>query len=838
LKFSYRWLREFVPGLNIDTGQLFSLITTKTAECEGIEPVGGHFADIVAARVLEVEPMPKGKNKSVLAEIGGGKKVRVVCGALNVRPGMLTAWVPPGTALGDRKIGRTVIEGVESEGMLASAAELGINRDHSGLLELSDIAPGERLPSLAPDWIIEIDNKSLTHRPDLWGHYGMAREVAAITNGTLRDPVKTDLLPHGDAPLKTPLPPEAVKKSTTPIASLMAPIQDQLPTKSTFIPDEIFVTEPHGRGSAFGTEILDYSLCPRYSALVLENVMVGPSPLWLQARLESIGLNSINNLVDVTNYVLAELPQPMHAFDADRLSGNTIYVRLAKRGERLLALNGETYVLSETDLVIADASGPVALAGVIGGAASAISESTTRVVLESANFQAANVRLTSARHKLRTDASIRFEKSLDPENTVRGLARAIDLLNDIVPGILVTGGVIDNRAPAAAPQTIALPMEFVVRKLGKSVTEEQASHILLALGFEVRQSSAGLLSVTVPSWRATKDICFKDDLLEEIGRMIGYDQIVPTPPLVASVVPPSNPMRSYLRKLRNTLTNQGFSEAYNYSFVTVSDIERFHLDPASHIGVRNPIASELTHMRRSLLPGLFRNLVGNVRHYPEFRLFEIGNEVHPGAAAAEPPEEITHLAALLYSAQGDEQTFFEMKRVLECAFPEAGLRAESKPKSYEHPSRAASIHSAERVIGRLFELHPSLLAAEGIEGRAVLFDIDLRQAFGIASRKQASYKPLRKYPTSSFDLSVIAAMETPVAEIEEHLSGAASSELASMHFIRQYSGPPLQEGQKSVSYRLEIGALDHTLTSEEGLRIHERIAKAMQSAGFEIRGLE
>ena len=282
----------------------------------------------------------------------------------------------------------------------------------------------------------------------------------------------------------------------------------------------------------------------------------------------------------------------MHAFDADRLSGNTIYVRLAKRGERLLALNGETYVLSETDLVIADASGPVALAGVIGGAASAISESTTRVVLESANFQAANVRLTSARHKLRTDASIRFEKSLDPENTVRGLARAIDLLNDIVPGILVTGGVIDNRVAAAAPQTIALPMEFVVRKLGKSLTEEQASHILLALGFEVRQSSAGLLNVTVPSWRGTKDIRFKDDLVEEIGRMIGYDQIVPTPPLVASVVPPSNPMRSYLRKLRNTLTNQGFSEAYNYSFVTVADI-------SGSISIRRVISACVTQSRRS-----------------------------------------------------------------------------------------------------------------------------------------------------------------------------------------------------------------------------------------------
>jgi phenylalanyl-tRNA synthetase beta chain len=493
--------------------------------------------------------------------------------------------------------------------------------------------------------------------------------------------------------------------------------------------------------------------------------------------------------------------------------------------------------LAETDLVIADAAGPVALAGVIGGAASAISETTTRVVLESANFQAASVRLTSARHKLRTDASMRFEKSLDPENTVRGLARAIDLLREIAPGIRVKGGVIDNCVPAAIPPTIVLPIEFVIRKLGKSVTEEEASEILTRLGFQIRRSAPGLLSVTVPTWRATKDIRLKDDLVEEIGRMVGYDQILPSPPLVASVVPPANPMRRYLRKVRHALAEQGFSEVYNYSFVTTTDIERFHLDAASHIAVRNPIASELTHMRRSLLPGLFKNLITNVRNYPEIRLFEIGNEVHPGAAGGL-PDEITHLAALLYSVQADEQIFFEMKRVLECVLPDASLTAENAPKAYEHPSRAALVHWSETVIGRLFELHPLLLASEGIEGRAALFDIDVQQALRIASQKHTSYKPPRKYPTSSFDISAVAAARTPVSEIEKQLSRAAAEELVAIHFVRQYSGAPLLEGQKSVSYHIEIGAPDHTLSNEEITRVRERVAKAMQSSGYEIRGMD
>jgi len=782
MKFSYNWLRELVPGLNTDPAGLERLITMKTAECEGIEPVGQHFSTVMAARVVSVSPLPKGKNKLVVAEIGGGKLVNVVCGAGNVRPGMLAPWVPPGTKLGDKTIGRAAIEGAESEGMLASAAELGISRDHSGILELNSSAkPGDRLAGLAPDFIIEIDNKSLTHRPDLWGHYGMAREVAAITSLPLIDPVKPDLLPSGDSKVKV--------------------------------------------------EIADHSLCPRFSALAFENVSVGPSPLWLQARLENLGLNPINNIVDVTNLIMAELPQPTHAYDADKLTGNTIFVRSALDGETLDALNGESYTLTSADLVIADAAGAIGLAGVIGGAASSISSATTRIVFEAGNFEAANLRFTSVRHKTRTDASMRFEKSLDPENTTRALARAIELLAEVSPGIRMVGGVVDNRGPVPVRKLIEMPMTFLTRKLGKAVPPPEVTRILTALGFEVSESAPAVLSVRVPTWRATKDISLKDDLVEEIGRMVGYDSITPTPPLIASTVPPANPLRLYLRQLRAQLTAQGFTEAHNYSFVTETDIKRFGGDAAAHIAVQNPIASELTHLRRSLLPGLFKSIVANVRFFPEFRLFEIGNEIHPG------PLEVTHLAAVFYSAHGEDQEFFELKRVLESVFLGARLRADV-PLAYEHPVRTAKVFWDETSIGRFFELHPSLLKAEGIDGRAMIFDIDVDAALKLASARVPKYTPLRKFPTSGFDLSVVAELLTPVEKIQDELMRLAGPDLAAIEFIRQYAGPPLPHGQKSVSYNLKVGALDHTLSAEEVTAIRQRIIDGTQALGYELRGLD
>src|ERR1700733_11514514 len=471
MKFSYNWIRELVPGLDTEPGELMRLITMKTAECEGLEEV-------------------------------------------------------------------------------ASAADI----------------------------IIEVDNKSLTHRPDLWGHHGMAREVAAITHRKLLDPAKLDLLPSGKVPVEI--------------------------------------------------AIEDFALCPRYSALVFENVTVRPSPLWLQYRLEAIGLNAINNIVDVTNYVMAELAQALHAFDAEKLHGPTIFVRTARPAEQLVALNDESYSLSPSNLVIADAEGAIALAGVIGGKHSAIGPDTRRIVLESANFQAASVRKTSVAMKLRTDASMRFEKSQDPANTVRGLARALELLEQVSPGIRLVGGVADSHTEFKTPAPIELSVEWLKAKLGRALDSREVRSILESLEFSVKESAPGNFLVTVPSWRATKDVSIKDDLLEEVGRMVGYESINPKAPLIESVTPPESPFRLFLRGVRSMAAAQGFTEVYNYSFVTEEMVRAFDMDAAGHVGVTNPIASDQTLLRASLLPAIAKNILDNSRHLQNFRLFEIGREIH------------------------------------------------------------------------------------------------------------------------------------------------------------------------------------------------------------------
>jgi phenylalanyl-tRNA synthetase beta chain len=378
-----------------------------------------------------------------------------------------------------------------------------------------------------------------------------------------------------------------------------------------------------------------------------------------------------------------------------------------------------------------------------------------------------------------------------------------------------------------------LPVEFVGRKLGKQISESTICQILIALGFSATETAPGVLTVTVPTWRATKDISLRDDLVEEIGRMVGYEEITPAAPLVASVVPPSDPMRQYLRHVRAELVSQGFTEVYNYSFVNEEDAGRFLLEAKDQIEIQNPIASELTHLRRSLLPGVFKNIVYNVRHFREFRLFEIGKEIHPNPDLLL-PDEVTHAVAALYNAQGDEQDFFELKRVAECVFPGCLLHAvEVRP--YEHPTRTAEIHWQDSVIGRIFELHPSLLKEEGIEGRAMLFDVDLDSAQKIAANRVFKYAPLRKYPTSGFDLSVVADLRMPVLQIQDALSKLAGQDLAAIDFVRQYAGPPLPEGQKSVSYHLEVGALDHTMTAEEVTQIRNRIIQGMRELGFDLR---
>ena len=681
MKFSYNWLRELVPGLNMDVTKLAQQITMKTAECEGVHDPGAF----------------------------------------------------PGASV-------------------------------------SDVARAENSD---PDSIIEIDNKSLTNRPDLWGHLGMAREVAAIAGLNVVDPV-------GE------LPPPASK-------------------------GDLSIT------------IEDANLCARFSGQRVENVKVGPSPLWMQVRLNSLGINPINNLVDVTNYISCELGQPMHAYDADLL-GDTIVVRAARKGEEILALNGEKYQLSPGEIVIADANQPVGLAGIIGGNDTAIRATTRRIVLEAANFPAAHVRKSSARLKLRTDASMRFEKGQDPENTVRALARAVDLLQELSPGSQAAQP-IDNYARKLPLPTITLDLDWAERKLGRKLSNEEVVNIFKALAFRVEQPHTRKLLLTVPSWRATKDISIPEDLVEEIGRMVGYASITPQAPAVLAEPTPRNLQHDQHRAVREALVGQGFTEVSNYSFISDADAAVFGYPTDKLLQVANPIVTEQKYMRPGLLPGIRRNLADNSRYFSDFRLFEIGREYHKASDGA--PTERTHLMAAIYTRETNGAEVMELKRV--APFVAANLKVVQEPahSKIAHPERAAVIDAGGQRIGHLYELHPSLLD----RGRAAILDLNL-DALQALPAKAEKYQQLRRFPTSSFDLSIVAGVREPIATLENKLRQTTGPDLVALQFLLIF---PLPGEKKSVSFRLTFGADDRTLTNEEVTGIREQIVAGIKSAGYELR---
>jgi phenylalanyl-tRNA synthetase beta chain len=637
----------------------------------------------------------------------------------------------------------------------------------------ASVAAVARAENSEPDSIIEIDNKSLTNRPDLWGHLGMAREVAAIAGLSVADPV-------GDLPASS-------SKGDLSIA------------------------------------IEDSNLCARFSGQRVENVKVAPSPLWMQYRLNSLGVNPINNLVDVTNYVLCELGQPMHAYDADLL-GDTIIVRAAHKGESILALNGEKYTLSPEDIVIADAHKPVGIAGIIGGSDTAIRASTTRIVLEAASFPAAPVRKSSSRLKLRTDASMRFEKGQDPENTARALARAVDLLQQISPGCEATPP-IDVYARKSTPPKIQLDIDWAERKLGRKLSTEEVINIFKSLVFGVEQLDARKLLLTVPSWRATKDISIPEDLVEEIGRMLGYASIVPQAPAVLAAPTARNLEHEQQRALRAAMVGQGFTEVSNYSFISDADAAMFGYSTEKLLQVANPIIADQKYMRPALLPGIRRNMADNSRYFTDFRFFEIGRAYSKGADGV--PKERTHLMAAIYGRETNGANLLEMKRVTQYLVAGHKVIPAKAHGKIMHPERAAHIEVAGQRVGNLYELHPSLLD----RGRAAILDLDLDALQALPSQRQA-YHPLRRFPTSSFDLSIVAPAHELVATLESKLRELAGEGLVSLQFLLIFPLPP---DKKSVSFRLTLGADDRTLTADEVTRTREKIVEGIKAAGHELR---
>lgn len=799
MRLSKNWLTDFVDIGDMDAAKLGSLLTMATAEIEEVIPWGHGLGEIRAGRVLEVEKHPDADRLRVAQVEVAGEVHNVVCGAPNCAAGITVPVALPGSRLPDgTKIKRSKIRGVKSEGMLCSARELGLGDDHAGLMLLDAATEtGCPLPEVFPleDVVIDIDNKSLTHRPDLWGHYGFAREIACVLGKELR--------------------PLALASTAEAAGGIPVSVEN--------------------------TE-----LCPRYLALSLQGLEVKASPHWLQNRLAAVGLRPISNIVDFTNYVMLEIGQPMHAFDLGKVKGARIVVRTARAGEGITTLDGVERELTASTLIIADESDPVAIAGVMGGADSEISDSTETMILESASFDPVCVRRTANRLGLRTDAATRFEKSLDPEFARIGVQRFVQLCEDLVPGVKIGAGYTDAYVGAPEPTRLTIRLDKIQRRLGTDVSMETVTGYFrgLEFGTEVDGDS---LTVTVPSFRATKDITIEEDLVEEVGRLFGYDNIEETPLRVICEPPARDPMRLLEDDTRSTLAGGlGYDEVMLYSFLSDEALP-FDVPDRAYRVLKNPIAKNQSRMRRSLVPALLGILPANLRNEHELRLFELGRVYHPAEGGNDAREERELGLVFCRRAVGkkarrgeSEAPFRALQGTVEALLHRLAIRSwtlEENPADgapWVHPTRSARIAQEDLTLGLITQIHPGILKQLKIEAEAAIATLTMESLLA-ATREPAVFTPIPRFPASYKDLAVVVNESTTVREVETTIVEAGGKLATQVRLFDVYRGKPIPDGQKNLAFEIVYQAPDRTLRDDEVGDVHGGIVAAVEGKGWQIR---
>lgn len=812
---SIEWLRDYVSlPADLSAERIMHDLTMATVEVEGAHDPGEPLRNMVVADVVEVELLAAaGQGVNVArCEVEGGRIVQVVTKAPGVTTGARVAVALPGAKVTEGMKGqeqrRVVtleqreVHGVRSEGVLCDPLAVGLDALFASdrLIDLSafDCSPGDPLARAIgfDDTLLEIDNKSLTNRPDLWGHYGIAREVAAIYGLELK-----------------------------PLPTLVLP----------------------GRTGTLAAEIEDPARCARYTVTRLTGVSAGDSPFWMRSRLARVGQRPINILVDLTNYVMLAVGQPSHAFDADLLRG-TIRVRLAATDEAIDLLDDRVLGVAErrndATLVIADDGGPVALAGVMGGKRSAVVPTTRELVLEMANFAPAGVRRTAAALGARTESSTRFEKGLSPLLIDCGLGLFLDLARRTVPNAEVTEHVDVFPAPPR-PISLDVPTDFIRQKLGNSLPEETIRTLLERLGFAVAARD-GMLAITVPWWRATGDVSIPEDIVEEVGRLYGYENLAFVPPQIALTQAVRQPRVRMERRLREYLASRGaMREVVTYPWVDDDYVSAAGLDGMASVMLHAPPAPTRRRLRISLIPGLLEVVAANVRRMGELRIFELGRVFGPEWAPASEangeclPRQPKHLAAAMTGADAG-RLFFLAKGLLAAlardvqiaplTFADDALNAD-----WADSRGRLAIRSGDRVVGTLGVLARRALRLSRIRGSAVVVvELDVEGLAPLGSRTN-QYAPLPTHPEVDFDLSFLVDVSVRWSDVENALAGA-SPLVTAVQFLEEYRGEQVVKGQKSLAVRLRLGAEDRTLTSADIDRAAAAAAVALtHTVGAEIR---
>lgn len=804
LRAPLEWLQEYV-AIEVPPEELAIRLTNAGLEVDGvsiIDPLPG----VITCRVTGIEPHPDSTHLWICRLDTGGGEAQVVSGAPNLQLGQVAALARPGAVLpGGHQIRKARFRGVDSDGMLCSAPELGQpGRQEEGILELgADTALGLPVSQVLGLEEVVIELEITPNRADCLGLVNLAREIAAITGAPLKLPEELSGRP-----------------AVSPAVSLEEGTQSG-------IHDRVAVT------------IVEPGLCYRYVAKMLTGVRVAPSPVWMQRRLEAAGLRPVNNIVDITNYVMLETGQPLHAFDYAKLSGPEIVVRRAQRGESIRTLDGVERALAETMLVIADREGPVAVAGVMGGEATGITGETTTVLLESACFAGPSVRHTARQLGLASEASLRFARGVDREGCLIAAERACWLVAEFAAGRVVPGAV-DSYPQRWVPASINLSPARVRELLGADIPAGEIAAVLSRLRLEWEEAKDGNLLVHIPSYRA--DLALEADLVEEVARLYGYDR-------VPAVFPPGVTGEAKFTKdqcleaqVRQLLAAGGLYEVITYSFISPQELSRFGFSRDNGVRLRNPLREEQGIMRSTLLPGLLAVARNNLsRQQRNVAIYEVGKVFHPAAPV---PRESLAAAALVTGERpagwdwaARPLDFFYLKGVLREWLHRWGIEMEfcrGPHPPFLHPGRAAVLRAGSRDVGFLGELHPQAQEAYDLPQRITVFEVELKPLMDMAI-PVPKYRPWPRFPVAERDVAVIVPEDVPCQLVQDIIARAAGEELRSIELFDVYQGEQVGHGRRSLAFHLVYGSVDHTLNEEEVASVHDKVLTALDQIGGLLR---
>lgn len=787
MKISMNWINDYVDISGLDMNKLALDFTMSTAEVEEVEFVGRDIKNVVAGKILTCEAIPESKKLHKLTVDTGNGVVQCMCGAPNAKEGIIVPFAKVGGTVSGIEIGQAKLAGYDSFGMCCSGKELGISDDHSGLMILDEnVKVGTDIKEILPieDVIWEIDNKSITNRPDLWGHYGIAREIAAITGRELKDMPTADLDKYNDLP-KIPV------------------------------------------------EITD-DRCTRYACMVFDNVTRPYSTYEMQVRLYYCGMRAISFLVDLTNYIMLDIGQPMHAFEREGIE--KIVVR-ASRGEKFTTLDDVTREVGSETLFICNNDEPIALAGIMGGRDSEVTENTRSIILESANFDAGTIRRNAAKLGMRTEASARYEKTLDSQYVIDALKRFVYLVTRDDLGAKVSGGLTDTIKKPQKEIEIKITKSYIDSYIGQELSMEKITGILEALKFGVKVDGEEI-TVKVPTFRASKDISIKADIVEEVSRIYGFDNIIPAPtkvPLSALVV---NHERETEYLIKKTLADSfGLSEVHSYLWYDNKFNSEVGIGNLEGIKVLSPSAPELADIRQDMAPTLLKFANENRKNFNEFGIFDVGSVA---VVKDDGFSENKQLGILIASKKdGENELFYKAKGMINHILRltknvELSYRTIEDKKPWMNPVKTAKIIYNDMELGYITVLHPRIKNNIDKKLNVVIVEVNLFKLYEI-NNVELKYEAVSKYPEISFDLSLLVDLDKNYECVEKDLNNFESPIIVGIKFVDLYTGVGLPENKKSMTFTFRWNANDHTLTGEEVEIEKAKLLEYLNSKGYTSR---